>query len=263
MNMFHNHEVGSSTLKANVSYYTHERMRYATQIKSNYLTDTINDYTMDSLISFLGRENYVNAKYQLAFLHYQNCEYGLMNNTLNDIVNNFELSERETLENTDFATYFAIVQDMAENGFTYEELTAEQKQGLQTLANSIYLPSAYARSLLFKYEETYSYTEPVVFPTINSSRLNKPQDKNLNEESFIKLYPNPAYDYISIDYKLKIGRGSYKVYDSTGRLITSKIISQSSGTVVINLDNYSPGVYKLVFYEDNRLLETKQFSKIK
>ncbi len=250
-------------LKANVSYYTHEQQRYATQIKNNYLTDTINDYTMDSLMFFLGRENYVNAKYQLAFLYLQNGDYGSINDILNNISNDFELTEREAEENAEFISYFAIVQDMAENNLTYEELNIDQQEDLQSLAISIYLPSAYARSLLLKYDENFTYTEPVIFPTISSSRLQKPKDNNSNKESFIKIYPNPAFDYISVDYKLESGIGRIEIIDNMGRIILSKTISNLSGTAVIGLDKLSAGIYKLVFYENNKLIETKQFNKVK
>lgn len=250
-------------LKANISYFTHERMRYAAQIKNNYLTDTVNAYAMDSLMLFLRREDYVNAKYQLAFLYLQNNNFEQMNETLNNISNNFELSERETLENTEFVTYFGIAQDMAENNLTYEELTPEQQQDLHTLADGIYLPSAYARSLLLKYDETFTYTEPVIFPVITSSRLSKPKENNSSKESFIKIYPNPAYDYISVDYKLVSGNGRIEIIDNIGRTLISKTISNLNGTAVIGLDKLSPGMYKLVFYEEGKLIETKQFSKIK
>ena len=250
-------------LKANVSYYTHERMRYATQIENHYLNDTINTYSMDSLIDFLDRENDVNAKYRLAFLYLQKGEYSMMNNTLNDIANNFELNERETLENTDFITYFAIAQEMQENGLTYEQLGVQQKQNLQTLADGIYLPSAYARSLLLQYDSAFAYTEPVIFPTITAARKAATDYSTNKQQSSFKIYPNPAYDYISVDYKLENGKGRIEIIDNIGRTIIVKTLNDINGTELIGLDQLSPGVYKLIFYADNKIIEAKQFSKVK
>jgi photosystem II stability/assembly factor-like uncharacterized protein len=250
-------------LKANVNYYTHERMRYATQIEYYYLTDTVNDYAMDSLINFLGREANVNAKYRLAFLYMQKKEYDLAHNTLNDIDNIFELNERETKEKAAFDIYFGIIDTMDQYKLSYGQLNESQKQSLQNLAAGIFLPSAYARSMLLQYDSSYSYTEPVIFPTISSSRLQRPKNNNSNKESIIKIYPNPAYDYISVDYKLENGNGRIEIIDNIGRVLLYKTITNLSGTEVISLDRLSPGVYKLLFYSDNILIETKQFSKVK
>ncbi len=139
----------------------------------------------------------------------------------------------------------------------------KQQQYLQTLATSIYLPSAYARSLLLKYDIEYEYIEPVIFPTISSARLQATQDNRDSKESFIKIYPNPAYDYISVDYKLEDGNGRIDIVDNMGRFILSKQLQNQEGIEVLGLDNLSSGIYKLLLYSNNKLIETKQFNKIK
>ena len=163
-------------------------------------------------------------------------------------------------QNAEFITYFAIVQDMAENNLTYEELTSEQQQDLQTLAASIYLPSAYARSMLLQYDSSYSYTEPVIFPTISSSRKAKPPIEQKGNNGEVNIYPNPAIDYISVENDLS-GEVRIEIIDNTGKVILRKTLK--SNIEVIGLNRLSPGSYQILVYQNNELIETKKLSKIK
>ncbi len=62
-----------------------------------------------------------------------------------------------------------------------------------------------------------------------------------------------------IEYVIQISN----VIDNIGRILIYKSFTNLRGTEVINLSELSPGIYKLVFYENNNLIETKQFSKVK
>ena len=249
-------------LKANVAYYTHERKRYINLIENTYLQDTINEYAMDSLVNLLSRENDINTKYKLANLYLQKEDHGMVSEVLENI-DPSEFSKRELYEYNEFISYFSIMNSIIENNLSFSEISEEQKHNLYNLAASIYLPSAYARSYLLQYDEEYSYTEPVIFPSISAKRMAKVIEEETSVESFIKVYPNPAKDYISVDYKLDNNKGRLEIVDNIGRILYCINDLSLNGTELIHLSKFSPGIYKIVFYSNGEITETKQFSVIK
>jgi hypothetical protein len=82
----------------------------------------------------------------------------------------------------------------------------------------------------------------------------------------IKLYPNPSnLSHIYFDYGFEsIGNMKYSILDYTGKLLFTKQIfldeHNSAGTIKVNLDEYSSGIYFLQIKE-NENVTIKKFIK--
>ncbi|MFQ3579779.1 MAG: T9SS type A sorting domain-containing protein, partial [Bacteroidales bacterium] len=81
----------------------------------------------------------------------------------------------------------------------------------------------------------------------------------LNEDiSKIKIYPNPARDFISIISNNPINK--FEIYDSQGRLISKQTINSTE--IEINIATIKEGVYYIIIFDDSERKEIFRFIKI-
>jgi len=61
--------------------------------------------------------------------------------------------------------------------------------------------------------------------------------------SYLKVYPNPAKEQVTITYQLANSSGLFELYDVTGRLVTSFDITTSSGQMTLSVADIPSGIY--------------------
>ena len=72
------------------------------------------------------------------------------------------------------------------------------------------------------------------------------------------LSPNPAKDFVSVSYDFSSGAAQLEVYDIAGRIISSEILTSSSGELQFNTSTYAAGLYMVVVKQDGVLLAQKK-----
>ncbi|MEO8145980.1 MAG: T9SS type A sorting domain-containing protein, partial [Bacteroidia bacterium] len=88
-----------------------------------------------------------------------------------------------------------------------------------------------------------------VMININISKTTFPGiDENDASRYVSDVYPNPATDFVSVDYKLNetVKNVSYAIYDLQGKKVAEKIINQTltdNGIINIDVHNLSNGLY--------------------
>lgn len=83
---------------------------------------------------------------------------------------------------------------------------------------------------------------------------------NINEAFNVVMYPNPANDMVTIDYKFANENGlvSFNIYDVNGKLVTSyenEIIKKS---LVINTTEWQQGVYFINVVKNSKVIGTSK-----
>jgi len=80
-------------------------------------------------------------------------------------------------------------------------------------------------------------------------------DADLN----VNLYPNPASDFITIEITDKLNQGNLKleILNSIGQVVTSKTIENTNEKVIMDVNNFSKGLY-LVRVSSDRIYMTKK-----
>lgn len=63
----------------------------------------------------------------------------------------------------------------------------------------------------------------------------------ISNELFFQLYPNPTSDNVTISYHAENGNATLEIYDMTGNMVGTEIISKAS--TVVDLKKFSPGIY--------------------
>jgi len=66
---------------------------------------------------------------------------------------------------------------------------------------------------------------------------------NYELESLFKLYPNPANDYLSVEFINPNGNCTFNIYSIKGELLKSITSNQQIGFISIDISNLSPGNY--------------------
>ena len=88
--------------------------------------------------------------------------------------------------------------------------------------------------------------------------------KDFNEKSHIavKLYPNPAVNYLVVEPQLNTESGDIKILDIAGNLKTDLRLEGGSNGLIVDTSQYKPGLYVLAYYDsNNKLLHIERFYK--
>lgn len=73
--------------------------------------------------------------------------------------------------------------------------------------------------------------------------------KNFDKLSRLQIYPNPASDYVNIQFPTNTN-GKVSVYNITGKLLLQQVVS-SKNKVRVNTNTLSKGLYLLTFENEN------------
>lgn len=73
-------------------------------------------------------------------------------------------------------------------------------------------------------------------------------------------YPNPAKSYTSIEYQLPIAtqQAEIKVYNLIGKEVVKHKITDLSGKLRINTDNFKPGIYLIYLVVANKSVTSRK-----
>ncbi|MCF8299361.1 MAG: family 16 glycosylhydrolase [Saprospiraceae bacterium] len=236
-------------------------------IKREYRTDTINVWAEDSLLALISRQKDLPDKYELANLYLIREQYAEMNSCLENIPQNYELTEELSVDHTNFISIFEIAQDMYENDKYIGDLTDIQRSNLESFVElQRPLVSQMSLALLKRDNPDYIYNELIFEPSESSSRKANPKINSLeadNNKPLFKLYPNPAHDYLTVEY-ITAGKLYNKlwleIYDSQGKQVFTKQLQGGDNEELIGLSDLSSGTYMYSFIADGKVLHSDKLN---
>jgi len=99
--------------------------------------------------------------------------------------------------------------------------------------------------------------------SLKSKPARYPLNQNLPKDEALKLYPNPATEYVIVNFDLGKtkaidGAGILKIIALDGKLIESLPLTDARNQIVFPLIGYNPGTYVFTLYYDNKILESKR-----
>ncbi len=114
------------------------------------------------------------------------------------------------------------------------------------------------RNLLSAYR-LLSYEPSVTLPDTSlksSTANNKPKTKGKSSQAMLHVFPNPANDFIIIDYELELS-GKIEVIAQDGRVCYSVNLNSGNNQILIRLNNFSPGIYIARIAQGKKVLSAK------
>lgn len=85
----------------------------------------------------------------------------------------------------------------------------------------------------------------------------KQPDSLVVEQSMLKIYPNPAQDYFTVEYSLKHGSyGKVEMMDLFGRVVAHLKLEPGEGVSHTSVTDMMPAVYIYQFYENENVISS-------
>ena len=85
------------------------------------------------------------------------------------------------------------------------------------------------------------------------------------KEAILKVYPNPASDYVMVDYGFtdwsKNGAVSLEICDELGQAVYEQILPQYSGFQKLDFTKFAAGVYTAFIRRNGQMIATQKFAK--
>jgi hypothetical protein len=167
--------------------------------------------------------------------------------------------------------YFQILEQVNQTGQIIPINDSILIQDLQNLSeNDIDLPGSCARNLLIAYG-LIDYSEPIEFPDTSVAApslpiLNKKKDQGKasnSNESFIRVFPNPAKDYVIIEFliapKEPNSSVAIEINDASGILIEKIVTSKIYDQVLFKTSKLNKGIYLCVLKVNNQVIASNKF----
>jgi len=94
-----------------------------------------------------------------------------------------------------------------------------------------------------------------ILRTLNGDTITITQIKNITNNSFINIYPNPASSSINIELIIPKNKLLLNIIDLTGRIVLQKKITNNE---TINVSKLKKGIYFLNIKNENKIIENKK-----
>lgn len=127
------------------------------------------------------------------------------------------------------------------------------------------LISSSARGLLVA-NNLMQYSEPYLLPDFTkNTEVKKGRKNQLNNLRYVKVYPNPSKEYITIDYNLnsKNSQASILIVDPSGKTIKTVSVSIAQDQILIDTRNLKPGNYFVQLVQGKKILTSSRFTIIR
>jgi hypothetical protein len=134
------------------------------------------------------------------------------------------------------------------------------------MINSTGSLSGYARNILSARKDII-YNEPYIFPQggTKSSKVHHKSSDVVREINILKTYPNPAKEYMIVEYSLSTNpeNASVMICNASGKTIREIIISKSHDWLVLTLANIPAGNYIIVLKNGTASVRTAKCVVVK
>ena len=220
------------------------------------LNDTIN--RVDSLIDYLDNRDEINNRYTLVSLQMKQKRYQEMLDELkylSDIKNNYPEQKQKEIE--DFVNLQYINIDIKKNYNMFDSIIAQKIDFLNSVANdssSFFQTSAWSlleqAGFKEKYREIVKLPNPVVGnKSIAIESLKPMYSKHNGLEPLINIFPNPADDYITVQYAmLEIGdRITINIVDMQGKTLKTIYSENQIDEIIIDINDLPRATYNVQF----------------
>lgn len=246
-----------------------QRAKHFNALQRYYLNDTIDpEASVDSFTLLLHNENNLKAKYQLAFLEMEMGEWAEGLAVLNSIPEQFELSSEEILAHSQITSYYSLLHELAQQGNNVSNIDSTQISSLaQMQAYQSSMAGVYARNILLALN-LISYDEPILLPDLLKSAEAMNEYRNIlskanDAPARLKAQPNPARDYIIVEYELeKEIDALIEVRNLAGLVRYSKSATNQQDQFTIDTRNWKAGFYIATLTLNGRLVESVKFTVI-
>lgn len=249
-------------------FYAGKKAQEVYRLVRMFENDTTITAKNDSIESTLANINTPSAMYKQAFCRYNRSDSSGVIAVLNDIPSEFDLNGAESDYHDYFEDYFNILLALQSEQKTFAEIDSTQKTVLYDIMNNTREQlQAYARNLLI-YTDELEYHEPYIeidTSTMKTAAVYNPVFySEWPQDVYFRLYPNPAKDYITLEYELDYGTTDavIEIIDLKGVHIETFRLPGLQGVKIVDLRNRKSGIYLIRLTVNGKTLQNEKFVKL-
>lgn len=235
---------------------------YFNELAELFLADTTNQQHSDSLISHYLNDKRLSSRYLLAQYYLANHDYVQANSIIQNIPSQFDLTEMQTDIHQRVISLMIIFPKVFVDSLGYIVPDSSQSILLEQLAQNDYnFPGAWTRDILIAVG-LMNYEEPIVSEsTFKSSRKSRYHWTNSHLiTSDLKVFPNPARDFIIIEYNKsnKEDQTQILIINSQGIKIDSYFLGKNQDQKIISTGGMQSGTYIIQLLVNGCAKESKK-----
>ena len=258
-------EGGKDLLTNKLAKHKTNRDKALTKLLLHYMADTINIAdSHDSIIMLLQNRQYPGPRYQLAMLYLNEGDSVNTFNTLDNIEFELELSEDEDFAHNLFVDLTEIQWQLKSDTTIADSLQIESL--LNIAENSNTHAGIYARNMLVAMGEM-EYQEPHYFPLILKAKpiFGYNMNKGKQRSSYLKIFPNPANDYFTIETKIdrEFNEAKLVLLNLEGKGIKQIALKKKRNQIIVATEDCITGTYLLKLVVNGKMIESKKVLIVK
>ena len=255
-------------LEANVSYYKSQRKTYLDLLKKYYLADTTGN-SLINLTDLLSSETDIESKYEHVFAQINKQDYEGAYSTLDNIGSEIN-PEKQPEEMTRFLNMSLIIPILinVETGEdTLENLPEYYLNAITYLSdNERSLAGSIATALRMRIDTNFVYNEPIYTYEEETLKMAKPikkTNKPLSDQSYVKISPNPADEFITVSYNINETINGLRLFitDASGKTIFEKELNKAKDQQILIVRNYAKGNYICTLFNNGKPIMSGKFIK--
>ena len=255
-----------TVMQQQMAEYRHEYTEAAYDIIRNILNDSIVNYS--TVRGWLGNLEDINADHAIISTYMEEGD-SISAFTLAGLLPQlYELAGDDLTDHFNYVQLLTLYQNLKQSERSVFEMTETEMMLVEDIANNGYGVSKSMAEAILDVLGEYSYTDcPVLSTTIGSRGTNPSQEGQIREKNMelkVNLSPNPAANWISVEYKLPDGcsEASFVITNALGIKKASICLEGDQGCKVINLTNMASGIYSCIlrcgsFVKTEKLVITK------
>jgi len=246
-------------MELEVSTYKRERDIAINQAVQLLSSDTI-DRTAD-MLDFLSDTENIQYEYRVAEAYDVLGSTGKSESVLTAI-GNMELTESEAQAHSDYVSFRQLMQAWDAENKNLSALSESDIETLQGYTERANITAGDANALL-KLNGIDTYKEPVYFPDEVETELRIIQytEEEVSEDRLL-IYPNPAKDYVIIEYAVKELDNTdlfITITDLSGRQVYEEKLSYQQDELVIIAQQFPQGQYFCTLRTGSNIIKTDKF----
>jgi hypothetical protein len=229
-----------------------------------YLCDTLHSGISDSINNLLQSDCRLYSKYRLALRYLESGNTSFGDNIITSIPETYSLNPFQNQEYEQFTAFYNCKKraEMNSNSLTFDSIQ------VQILFNIIesdtgyrFFPTVLCRNALHA-TGFLTYSEPLLFDS--ELKLTEKDNKRTSGKpilgEYLRIWPNPARDYVIIDYKVKPNTKKIRITLTSinGKIYDNfQVINNQSQKVYSTAELYADS-YIVALYGDDKLIQSKK-----
>jgi hypothetical protein len=231
--------------------------------------ETLHDtagYAEENLASVFELRQRAANEYLKALNAYETGDDVVGLNILESIPDLYGFNEQQMVDHNKFIEFYQLLVDAKLNIKPIQYIDSTEASNLENYITDITcLPDNWLRNSLLAAGKL-DYTEQYILPDLTKSdEVEIPQKKkSKTTNEFLKVFPNPAKEYIIIEYIIgKAESNIIIITDGKGRPVDKLSIKKEEDQILYITKKLIPGLYNCSLSNDGRIKSTVKFTVIR